>query len=432
MATDGTRAPYTTQTAAGRSGRQSLDAEQTTCCVVGAGPAGAVLAYLLARQGIPALLLEQHEDFDRDFRGDTLHPSVLEIMDELGLAGRLLQLPHTKLRTFTLQTTDGPFSPVDFGRLKTRFPYIALMPQARFLEFMTAEAQRFPDFRLVMGATVQELVEEAGIVRGVRFRGHAGWQEVRALLTVGADGRFSRIRRLAGFEPIRTSPPMDVLWFRLPRRPDDPPGVTGRLAPGRGVALLDRGDQWQVAYAFPKGGYQRLRAAGLEALRRSISETAPELADRVECLTDWKQVSLLSVESNRCPRWYKPGLLLIGDAAHVMSPAGGVGINYAIADAVAAANVLGRPLKTGRVAVRDLAAVQRRREWPTRIIQALQTALQNTVLAGVLTSTNQLRVPWAVRALFRIPVLRDLPARLLAFGIWPVHVASLPGMPRRE
>jgi 2-polyprenyl-6-methoxyphenol hydroxylase-like FAD-dependent oxidoreductase len=225
---------------------------------------------------------------------------------------------------------------------------------------------------------------------------------------------------------------MDVLWFRLPRRPDDPPGVTGRLAPGRGVALLDRGDQWQVAYAFPKGGYQRLRAAGLEALRRSISETAPELADRVECLTDWKQVSLLSVESNRCPRWYKPGLLLIGDAAHVMSPAGGVGINYAIADAVAAANVLGRPLKTGRVAVRDLAAVQRRREWPTRIIQALQTALQNTVLAGVLTSTNQLTVPWAVRALFRIPVLRDLPARLLAFGIWPVHVASLPGMPRRE
>jgi 2-polyprenyl-6-methoxyphenol hydroxylase-like FAD-dependent oxidoreductase len=389
--------------------------EETTCCVVGAGPAGAVLAFMLARQGIPVLLLEAHHDFDRDFRGDTLHPSVLEVLDELGLAERLLQLPHTEM---SLIAPPGGAPALDLHELNTKFPYIVLMPQTRFLTFITGEAQRFSSFRLVMGAHVEALIEEAGQVRGVRYRARDGWHEVRAPLTVGTDGRFSRLRKLAGFVPIASSPPMDVLWFRLSRRPTDPHGLMGRFGKGRALLFLEREDHWQVGYVIGKGTYQEVRAAGLEALRQAIAESAPDFADRVGELHDWKQVSMLSVEANRLPRWYRPGLLLLGDAAHVMSPAGGNGINYAIMDAVAAANILAAPLQAGQVTVADLARVQRRREWPTRIIQAVVTVMQDRLLKAALDPNGSFTFPRAARW----PLVRPLMLRLFGFGIRPEHV----------
>jgi 2-polyprenyl-6-methoxyphenol hydroxylase-like FAD-dependent oxidoreductase len=396
------------------------DRRQVDCCIVGGGPAGAVLALLLARQGLRVELLEEHLDFDRDFRGDTLHPTVMEIMDQLGLAERLLQLRHTKAHTLTVRTQNGSAAGFSFERLPTKFPYITLMPQTQFLEFVTTEAGKYPDFRLTMGANVQELVEEDGLVRGVRYRSRDGWHEVRALLVVGADGRFSRLRRLTGFQPITTSAPMDVLWFRLSRRPDDPEGLNGRFGRGHLVVLLDRWDYWQVGFVIPKGTYQQLRAAGLDALRRELAATAPEIADRIDELQDWRQVSLLSVESNRLPRWYKPGLLLIGDAAHVMTPVGGVGINYAIQDAVVAANLLTEPLQRGRVSLRDLAAVQRQRELPIRFIQAFQSFIQQRVLQTVLDPNATFQFP----PLLRLPILRDIPPRLIGIGLWPVRLKT--------
>ncbi|HEV2912573.1 MAG TPA: FAD-dependent oxidoreductase [Pyrinomonadaceae bacterium] len=398
--------------------------QQVDCCIVGGGPGGAMLALLLARKGIRVMLLEAHEDFDRDFRGDTLHPSVLEIMEELGLSERLHQLRHSKIDTFTFMTPDGPIKMADFNRLKTRFPYIMMVPQSQFLELVTKEARKFPNFQLVMSASAQELMEEGGRVQGVRYRSHDGWREVRATLTVGADGRSSRMRRLGGFVPVKTSPPMDILWFRLPRLESDGEGAMGRFGRGHIVVMLDRLEQWQMAYVILKGSFQEIREEGLEALRRSISDLAPELADRVALLKDWKQVSMLSVESSRVPRWYKPGLLLIGDAAHVMSPVGGVGINYAIQDAVAAANLLTLPLKRGEVTMSDLDAVQRRREWPTRIIQRVQTLVQQNILASGLDPTRPFRLPLVLRLILRLPVLRNIPARLIAFGFWPAHLRN--------
>lgn len=403
------------------------DVKRTTCCVVGGGPGGAVLALLLARRGVDVTLLEAHPDFDREFRGDTLHPSVMEIMDGLGLAERLLELRHSEVRSFTLQTVSGPFTPIDFSRLDTKYPYITIMPQKKFLEFITEEAARYPSFRLVMRARVRELVEEDGVVRGVRYEAEDGWHEVRAALTVGADGRGSRVRRLAGFEPEKTSPPMDVLWFKLRREESDPQGVIGRFGRGHIAIMLDRDDYWQAGYVIPKGTFPELRREGLATLQKEFAELIPEYADRVRHLEDWRQVSLLSVESSLCPRWYRPGLLLIGDAAHVMSPVGGVGINYAIQDAVVAANVLGGPLEESQrrlinVDTKYLAAVQRRRELPTRLIQRFQALIQQRVLAPTLRSNEPFSPPALLRLLSRLPVLRTIPARIVAFGFWPVRV----------
>ncbi len=401
--------------------------EQSSCCIVGGGPGGAMLALLLVRRGVRVTLLEMHKDFDREFRGDTIHPSTLELLDQLGLAHKLHEIPHSKITGPTLQFASGPFRPFDLSRLKTRFPYILMIPQARFLEFITCEATKYPQFKLVMHAQVQHLVEENGAVAGVRYLAPDGEHELRASLTIGADGRFSTVRRLAGFEPIKTAPPMDVLWFRLPKIPGEPEvvgGAFGGIGRGRIFIVLERNDYWQAGLVFPKGHYQELRAQGVEAVRKSLIETEPRFAKHAESLTDWQQFTLLSVESSRCSPWHKPGLLLIGDAAHVMSPVGGVGINYAIQDAVVAANVLSGPLKAGCVAESNLSEVQRQREWPTRVIQAMQSVLQKNLIANVLGSQQPARVPWQLRLLVRIPILRDLPSRLIGFGAQRVRLSE--------
>jgi len=395
------------------------DVQETSCCIVGGGPAGAMLSLLLARCGIPVALLEMHKDFDREFRGDTIHPSTLEILDQIGLADKLHEIPHTKISGPTIKFADGDFRPFDLARLKTRFPYILLVPQVRFLEFITREAARYPCFKLVMHANVTQLLKENGTMRGVRYLAPDGAHEIRSPLTVGADGRFSLLRRLAGFEPVKTSPPMDVLWFRLPKLPGEPEivgGAFGGIGGGRIFILLERNDYWQAGLVFPKGQYQQIHSAGVEAVRKSIAQIEPRFASHAESLTDWHQITLLSVESSRCPLWHKPGLLLIGDAAHVMSPVGGVGINYAIQDAVVSANVLTAGLKTGRVSDGDLAEVQRQREWPTRVIQSTQSFMQRRIIAGALNTGQAGNVPWQLRLFAKIPIVRDIPPRLIAFG----------------
>lgn len=404
---------------------EAREVQKTACCVVGGGPAGAVLSLLLARRGIPVTLLEMHRDFDREFRGDTIHPSVMEILDQIGLAEKLHELPHTKVSGPTLKFANGSITPFDLGRLKTKFPYVLLVPQSRFLAFITDEAAKYGDFKIVMHANANRLIEEDGVVRGVQYATADGMSEVRAVLTVGADGRFSQMRRLAGFEAIKTSPPMDVLWFRLPKLPGEPEisgGAFGGIGRGRILILLERTDYWQAGLVFPKGHYQELHARGVEAVQQQITEIDARFARHAKTLTDWHQLSLLSVESSRCPLWHKPGLLLIGDAAHVMSPVGGVGINYAIQDAVVAANVLSGQLKAGKVSDADLAEVQRQREWPTRTIQGLQSFLQRRLIAAVLQSQPVGNIPWQLRMLVRIPVLRDLPPRMIAFGLRRVRV----------
>lgn len=395
---------------------------EAMCCIVGAGPAGAMLALLLARAGIPVTLLEAQLDFDREFRGDTINPAVMEIMDQLGLADRLLELPHARIGNVTLETARGPVVVTDYRALKSRYPYIVILPQARFLKLIISEAQQHPHFHLRMGARVQELIHENGRVRGVRYRTTDGGGEVRALLTVGADGRFSRMRKIGGFETIDTWPSsFDVLWLRLPR---DPRGRQARnlgVYFGRGyyIALTDRGDHWQIAYMIPKGTFAALRAGGLESLRRSIVELLPELRDRVAALGNWSELSYLAIQMSRVRRWYRDGLLLIGDAAHVMSSVGGVGINCAIQDAVVAANGLIEPLRSRRVGTAHLAAVQRRREWPTRIMQCLQFLAERQYIARALDPARPYRVPWVAR----LRLMQRLTARIVALGPWRVRAA---------
>jgi 2-polyprenyl-6-methoxyphenol hydroxylase-like FAD-dependent oxidoreductase len=396
----------------------------TTCAIAGCGPAGAVLGYLLARAGIDVVVLEKHGDFLRDFRGDTIHPSILEILDELGLAESFLALPHSEVSNVGGRTTAGQTIAFTFKRLSTRFPFIAFVPQWDFLEFMTAHAARFPSFTLIRNAEVLDLIDRDGVVTGIRYSDAQGAHELTALLTVGADGRSSRTREAAGLARVETSPPMDVLWFRLTRRPEEVRAIAARLGAGRVLVMLDRGDYWQIAFVIAKGTADQIRAAGLDHFRDEIVNVAPELADRVAEIRDWDQVKLLTVRADRLVRWHKPGYLAIGDAAHAMSPIGGLGINVAIQDAVAAANVLWRPLSEGRVTDAELGEVQRRRERPVRVMQAFQAGIQNRFLKPTLDSTSPPSIPWIVRLIARVPILRDVPPRLIAFGIGRPHVES--------
>jgi 2-polyprenyl-6-methoxyphenol hydroxylase-like FAD-dependent oxidoreductase len=408
----------------------SVDVEETDCCVVGGGPAGVMLSLLLARWGVRVTLLEAHRDFDREFRGNTINSSVLEILARLGLAQGALGLGHAKIRRFILQAGGRREAFADFSRLRTPYPYVLMLPQARLLEFVVNEAMRYPNFRLVMGARVKELVVEGDTVRGVRYRGEDGAREVRAQLTVGADGRFSRLRRLTGADASTGSSPMDVFWFNLPRDERDPENAGAVFRFGRGslLVLMDHCDYWQIGYIIPKGYYPRLKEKGVSALRDSVAALAPELADRVAELRDWGQGSLLSVESDVLKRWYRPGLLFLGDAAHVVSPVGGVGINLAIQDAVVAANLLAGPLGKGKVRVRHLRAVQRRREWAVRLIQGAQELAQRHVVADALHADEQFELSRILRLLLRTPILRNLPARLIAYGAWPVHPKKSEGV----
>ena len=399
--------------------------ERADCCIAGGGPAGAVLALMLARQGIAVTLLEAHGDFDRDFRGDALQPAALDLLGQLGLADRLLAVALARMPVFPVRTPSETVPQHDVSRLRTPYPFMTLVPQVRLLDLVVGEARRCPTFRLVMGARVEGLVQdEDGHVRGVRYRARDGWHELRAQLVVGADGRVSRLRGLGGLESVRTAAPVDILWFRLPRRETDPPpGVY--LGDGGSVALLNRGAEWQIGYSLAKGGYARLRAEGLEALRRSVAIRVPWLAGRADALRGWDQTSLLAVETCRLRRWYRPGLLLIGDAAHTMSPVGAVGITVALQDAAVASNILGPRLSAGRLAVADLAAVQRRREWAVRIVQAYQRLVQGWLLATP-RGVPARRVPLGFRLQARLPFVRDLSARIFGLGVWPVRLRPAP------
>jgi 2-polyprenyl-6-methoxyphenol hydroxylase-like FAD-dependent oxidoreductase len=381
-----------------------------------------MLGLMLAREGVDVLVLEKHADFLRDFRGDTLHPSTMEIMDELGLADGLLDLKHTKAPRIEAHLPGRTITVADLGHLKTRYPYITFMPQWDFLDYVTGEAKRYPNFRLEMEAEAKELILEDGIVRGVRYETPDGPREARALLTVSADGRSSPFREQAGLKMVRTSPPIDVLWFRLSRQQGDPEDTSGYAGSGRFMVAINRGEYWQIACVIRKDEYESVRDAGLEEFRRSVGETIPDLADRTQELRDWEAVKLLSVQADCLRRWYRPGLLCIGDAAHAMSPVGGVGINLAIADAVAAANALAGRLVEGRVRSRDLMAVQLRRELPTRAIQAIQSVIQRRVVSSSLGPDGAPSVPAPARMLLGLRPVRDLPARIIAFGIWPERV----------
>jgi len=394
------------------------------CCIAGGGPAGMMLGFLLARAGVDTVVLEKHADFLRDFRGDTVHPSTLEVMHELGLLEEFLQRPHQKLSRIEGQVGGRPIVLADFSHLPVRCGFIAFMPQWDFLDFLARHARKLPQFRLLMRAEASGLIEEAGSVVGVRGTYANGALEVRAALTVAADGRHSVLREQAGLEVENFGAPMDVLWMRLSRRADDPPNTLGRINAGRILVTLDRGDYWQCAYVIPKGVNDALRQGSIESLRANIVAVAPFFADRVAELRSWDDVKLLTVQVNRLRRWHRPGFLCIGDAAHAMSPIGGVGINLAIQDAVAAANLLAQPLLRGAPAADDLAAVQRRRDFPTRMTQRMQLFLQRNVIGRVLASGATPGIAWPIRLMQRFPLLRRIPARLIGMGFRPEHVRT--------
>jgi 2-polyprenyl-6-methoxyphenol hydroxylase-like FAD-dependent oxidoreductase len=395
---------------------------KTTCCIVGGGPAGMMAGYLLARAGVDVLVLEKHADFLRDFRGDTIHPSTLEVMRELGLLEGLLQLPHNQVQELhgIIGETDVPIA--DFSHLPTTCRFIALMPQWDFLNYLVEQAKRFKTFQIRMEAEVTDLIQQNGPILGVHVQTPQGTLEVRADLVIGADGRSSIVRQRAGLEATDLGAPMDVLWMRLPRRPGDPPQTLGRVNTGAILIMLDRGDYWQCGFVIRKGAFDEIKENGLAAFQERLAAFAPVFSDRVGLLDDWDKIKLLTVKVDRLTRWHCPGLLCIGDSAHAMSPIGGVGINLAIQDAVAAANLLADPLRKKAVDDKVLHQVQKRRELPTRWTQGLQLFVQERIIKRVLSTDKPVSVPKIFRLFQWVPFLRRIPGRLVGMGFRPEHV----------
>lgn len=395
--------------------------------IAGGGPAGIVLGFLLARAGIEVAVLEKHADFLRDFRGDTVHPSTLEIMWELGLLDAFLALPHSEVRQFSGVVDDQVFPFVDLTHVPTHCKFLAFMPQWDFLNFLAGQGRRYPKFHLLMQTEAVETLKEGNRVAGIRARSPQGELEILADLTVGADGRHSTLREAAQLPAKDYGAPIDVLWLRIPRDPGDPGQVFGYIKNGKIFVMLMRDTYWQCAYVIPKGSFESVKGRGLDAFRAGIAQQAPFIADRVNALHSWDDVKLLTVQVDRLEKWYSDGLLFIGDAAHAMSPIGGVGINLAVQDAVAAANILYPDLAAGREP--DLAAVQKRRTFPTVMTQGLQLVIQNTFMARILRDGSEPgarkpKPPAILQAFKHVPFLRRIPARLIGVGFRPEHVRT--------
>lgn len=394
----------------------------TTCCIAGGGPAGMMLGVLLARAGIDVVVLEKHADFLRDFRGDTIHPSTLEVIHEMGLLDAFLARPHQKIHQVNGVLDDTEITFADFSHLPVTCPYIALMPQWDFLSFLSEEGKKYPHFHLLMQAKACKLLEENNHVHGVSVTAPDGITEIRALLTIGADGRHSALRAQSGLTVEDLGAPIDVLWLRISRRPTDPDQPAARMGRGSVFVMIYRGDYWQCAYVIPKGGFEAIRERGLDHFRDDIARSAPFLADRVHDLTSWEDVKLLTVTVDHLTCWHKPGLLFIGDAAHAMSPIGGVGINLAIQDAVAAATILTRPLQRQQATNADLGRVQKRREWPTRMTQRAQVMIQDRLFAPLIKEGGRVAPRWLLFLLAHTPFLNRIPARLIGMGFRPEHI----------
>jgi 2-polyprenyl-6-methoxyphenol hydroxylase-like FAD-dependent oxidoreductase len=394
---------------------------ETTCCIVGGGPAGIMLGYLLARSGVDVTVLEKHNDFFRDFRGDTVHPSTLGLMQELGLLESFLQVPHQRIKSIAGKVGDFRFRIADFSRVPGPCKFVALMPQWDFLNFLSSRAQRFPSFDLLMGHEAVALLRDNGRIAGVKANTAVGPIEIRADLVVGCDGRHALTRSAARMEVVEFGVPIDVLWFRLSRKSGDPQELFGNINYGKALILIDRGDYFQCGFIVRKGSFDQMKSNGLLSFQKSIVQIAPYLLDRVDELQDWDQIKLLSVQINRLRQWHRPGLLCIGDAAHAMSPAGGVGINLAIQDAVAAANLLARPLCERRVTDELLARVQQRREFPTRVTQFFQVNAHRG-FDYIFQHPGPLKAPWPLKAAVSIPGIQHLTARMVGIGVRPEHV----------
>lgn len=401
-----------------------MNETSTRCCIAGGGPAGIMLGYLLARSGVDVVVLEKHKDFFRDFRGDTVHPSTLTVLHELGLLDEFLKLRHSEIHTISVNVSGDVVTFADLRYVPGPCKFVAFVPQWDLLNFLAEHGRRYRGFRLLMETEARSLITDDGIVKGVVAQSPEGELRIRAGLTVAADGRTSTLREQCGGEVIDVGAPIDALWFRLSKRPGDASETFGNVVAGGILVAIDRVEYYQCAMVIKKGGFDTIQSRGLESFRHSIARIAPFLADRVGELQHWDDVKLLTVAVNRLKRWHRPGLLFIGDAAHAMSPVGGIGINLAIQDAVASANLLTAPLLRGAITENDLQRVQERRESPTRKTQALQVFLQERILNRVLDSSGKVAIPWFIRLFNMLPVLRAIPARTIGIGFRPEHVQT--------